>query len=74
MWVAHRGAPDRLIGFDGTHAMVEMKRPKGPSAEAHQVREHEKLKRMGFRVYVCHTREEVDEMLMEITDESKRQV
>jgi hypothetical protein len=55
-----KGAPDRLCGWpNGRHGFVELKRPKG-KAEAHQAREHERLRAMGFRVDVIDTRDLVD--------------
>lgn len=55
-----KGAPDRLCGWpNGRHGFVELKRPKG-KAEAHQAREHERLRSMGFPVDLLDTREAVD--------------
>jgi hypothetical protein len=54
-----RGAPDRLAGWPGRHALVELKRP-GAKPEPHQVREHDRLRAIGFRVEVIDTREAVD--------------
>jgi len=55
-----KGAPDRLCGWpNGRHGFVELKRPKG-KAEAHQLREHERLRVMGFRVDVIDTTTLVD--------------
>ncbi|MGL4232709.1 MAG: VRR-NUC domain-containing protein [Casimicrobium sp.] len=77
------GAPDRLIGWPhtargrrstaddlfpvGVHVLVELKRPKGPGAEAHQQREHKRLRDIGFDVRVIHTKEEVDAFVTEMT-------
>lgn len=57
----HRGAPDRLCGWEMTrrHSWIETKRPKG-KAEAHQLREHERLRAIGFEVDVIDTKEKVD--------------
>ena len=58
---ARRGAPDRLCGWpNGRHGFVETKRPKG-KPEAHQEREHDRLRSVGFDVAVIATREAVDE-------------
>ena len=58
-WDGHPGAPDRLCGWPGRHGLVEVKRPKG-HAEAHQKREHDRLRAIGFRVDVIDTKEGVD--------------
>lgn len=58
-WDGHPGAPDRLCGWPGRHGLVELKRPKG-KAEAHQAREHDRLRAIGFRVDVIDTKEGVD--------------
>ncbi len=72
-WLGNDGAPDRLAGWParkgertGRHALVELKRPKG-MAEAHQAREHRKLRAMGFVVVVLTTREEIDEWVKGMT-------
>jgi hypothetical protein len=59
-WIGRVGAPDRLVLFPGYHFLIEMKRPKGGILEAHQVREHERLRRAGFTVHTAYTKEEVD--------------
>lgn len=53
-WVAHAGAPDLCLLFPeiNWHVLVEVKAP-GKTPEAHQLREHEKLRRAGFDVWVC---------------------
>ena len=53
-WVAHAGAPDLCILFPciGWHVLVEVKAP-GKKPEPHQLREHEKLRKAGFTVWVC---------------------
>lgn len=78
-----RGAPDRLVGWPQletpnprtlwTHVrparnvLVELKKPKGPGAEAHQIREHKRLRAIGFDVRVIHTKEQVDAFILEMT-------
>ncbi len=59
-WVGRVGAPDRLVLISGWHYLVEVKKPKGGLLEAHQVREHERLRDAGFEVYMAWTKEEVD--------------
>lgn len=76
-FIGFRGAPDRLVGWPigegandddaGVHVLVELKKPKGPGAEAHQLREHKRLRSIGFDVRVIHTKEEVDAFILEMT-------
>lgn len=83
IFAGHRGAPDRLVGWPeietpnprmlrvdvrpARNALVEMKKPKGPGAEAHQLREHKRLRAIGFDVRVIHTKEQVDAFVLEMT-------
>lgn len=64
-WIMRRGAPDELVMIPdyGIHFFVELKRP-GFEPEAHQFREHERMRRAGIRVEILTTREEVDRALM----------
>jgi hypothetical protein len=79
-WIGRRGAPDRLVGWPmgklGAHALlmhglrpvlVELKRPLTPKAEAHQLREHERLRIIGFDVQVLASKEDVDRFIEEMT-------
>lgn len=67
VWPGRKGAPDRLAGWlNGRHGFVELKRPKG-KAEAHQAREHERLRAIGFRVDLIDTRELVDVYVEEMS-------
>lgn len=60
-WIGRRGAPDKLAGWpNGNHGLVELKRPRG-MVEAHQLREHTALRRMGLQVDVISTFAEVDD-------------
>ena len=72
-WIGRRGAPDRLVmlpnGWDepGAHwprlpIWVELKAP-GVKPEAHQLREHARMRRMGQRVVVIDSIEGVEELL-----------
>lgn len=56
-----RGYPDRIVKLPGVDAfLVELKRPKGGKvAELQKVR-HEELRAVGWRVYLCKDRGEVD--------------
>lgn len=63
-WIGRRGAPDRLAMLNGPH-FVEMKRP-GKKAEAHQAREHERMRKHGLKVYVIDTLAGVDAFIKEV--------
>lgn len=58
-WAGRRHAPDRLVMLKGKHPLVELKRP-GKDAEPGQRREHVRLRRAGFEVWVTDTKEGVD--------------
>lgn len=53
--------------YPARNALVEMKKPKGPGAEDHQLREHKRLRAIGFDVRVIHTKEQVDAFILEMT-------
>lgn len=58
-----RNVPDRIVMFPGEWlAFVELKAPKKPLRSG-QAREHVRLRKLGFRVAVCKTIEEVDAFL-----------
>ena len=65
-WIGRRGAPDRLVMLPHaglrTTIWVELKGP-GKKAEPHQLREHERMRRMGQCVVVIDSLEAVDELL-----------
>jgi len=73
-WIGRRGAPDRLVMLPGDFGRfgedsapsrtiwVELKAP-GEKAKPHQVREHERMRRMGQHVVVVDSIEGVDEVL-----------
>ena len=75
-WQGRRGAPDRLVmlpaswkgrrtsGFwdSPTTIWVELKAP-GVKPEAYQLREHERMRKMGQRVVVIDSIEGVEELL-----------
>jgi hypothetical protein len=69
-WVGRSGAPDRLVMLPevinhrtgavyGGSWWIELKRP-GKGAEAHQAREHERMREMGQRVLVIDSKALVD--------------
>lgn len=69
-WIGRRGAPDRLVmapwrdrfgDWVGT-IWVELKAP-GEKAKPHQIREHERMRKMGQRVVVIDSIEGVEELL-----------
>lgn len=72
-WVGRRGAPDRLVmrpavqGAAGSYyapesIWVELK-ATGKVAEPHQIREHNRMRKMGQRVEVVDSFQRVDEVL-----------
>jgi hypothetical protein len=76
-WIGRRGAPDRIVmlpdtrdgglGFidswrDDRTIWIELKAP-GVKPEAHQLREHDCMRKMGQRVEVVDSYERVDEVL-----------
>lgn len=75
-WIGRRGAPDRLvmlpaydtkvpggrIEHDDQTIWVELKAP-GEKPEPHQLREHERMRRMGQRVEVIDSIESVQKLL-----------
>lgn len=75
-WIGHRGAPDRLVlmpfrraFYLPDHALlsppavwVELKAP-GVAPEAHQLREHKRMRALGQLVVVIDSVEGVDAML-----------
>ena len=61
-WIGHRGAPDRLVMLPGASCWVELK-ATGVKAEAYQIREHNRMRRLGENVYVIDSFEGVDALL-----------
>lgn len=75
-WIGRRGAPDRLVMLpersawtptglalcDAQTIWVELKAP-GKEPEPHQLREHERMRRMGQRVEVVDSFEGVEGIL-----------
>lgn len=58
----HRGAPDRFVMFPWGCCFIELKRP-GKKAEAHQEREHARMRRLGQKVLVLDSIEAIDEWM-----------
>lgn len=69
-WIGRRGAPDRLTMLPGyvgkgvatTTIWVELKAP-GVKPDAHQLREHRRMREMGQRVVVIDSIDGVEELL-----------
>ena len=61
-WIGRHGAPDRLVMLNGKAIFIELKAP-GEKAKPHQVREHERMRRMGQHVEIVDSTERVDEVL-----------
>ena len=64
-WIQRSGAPDRLLMLpEGILVWVELKAP-GKKPEPHQLREHERMRKMGQRVEVIDSLEGVDNLMGE---------
>ncbi len=68
-WIGRRGSPDRLLMLPARSRTswmapiwVELKAP-GVKPEAHQIREHKRMRAMGQRVVVIDSIEGVEELL-----------
>ena len=62
IWHGRRGAPDRLVILPGGKMIfVECKAP-GQSCRPHQLREHDRLRRLGVTVLVIDDRDQIDEV------------
>ncbi len=60
------GMPDRIVLLPGSHiAFVEVKAP-GQKPQALQVSRHTLLRRLGFRVYILDSEEQIGGILDEI--------
>jgi hypothetical protein len=61
-----RGWPDRIALLPGGRLVFfELKRPHGGQFEPLQLRIHKKLRDLGFPVFVCHTKDAIDQLLKE---------
>ena len=62
IWQGRRGAPDRLVILPGGRMVfVECKAP-GQKAKDHQLREHERLRKLGVMVVVVDSKDAIDEV------------
>lgn len=60
------GMPDRLVLLPGSVVLwIELKNGKSEQARRLQQVQHRKLRTLGQRVEVIHTKQEVDELLRE---------
>lgn len=60
-WIGRNGAPDRIVMLPGRTIWVELKAP-GERCRPHQIREHERMRRMGQRVEVVDSFEDVEKL------------
>ena len=67
----HDGMPDRLVLMPGGKmAFVELKAP-GRKPRPLQIARHEKLRSLGFRVYVIDEEDQIEKVLDEIRGDGK---
>lgn len=60
-WIGRNHAPDRMVLLEGAQpCLAELKAP-GKKPRPGQVREHERLRKYGYRVLVIDTHELVDQ-------------
>ena len=68
-----RGFPDRVLLLPGGITVwVETKRPVGGRLDPYQNLQHVLLRRLGQRVEVAWSREDVDSLLAEFSDKKKK--
>ena len=58
-WPGRHGAPDRVLMHNGATIWIEVK-ATGQKPEPHQLREHERMRRVGQTVLVIDSIEQVD--------------
>lgn len=61
-WIGRRGAPDRIVMFPAASAWVELKAP-GKKAMPHQVREHDRMRRVGQTVEIVDSIESAEALI-----------
>lgn len=61
-WPGRVGAPDRLVMLPARRTWVELKAP-GEPAKPHQIREHNRMRRMGEFVEVIDSIAAVDQLI-----------
>lgn len=74
-WLQHDGAPDRLVLLGGRHSFIETKPTEeafnafpADARERRQDREHQRLRKFGFRVYVCGSKNQVNDALIDMLE------
>jgi len=65
-WIGRNGAPDRVIML-GRTVFVELKAP-GKTPEAHQIKEHIRLRNAGATVFVFDSKAEIDWLIRELSN------
>jgi Holliday junction resolvase-like predicted endonuclease len=58
-WIGRRGAPDRIVLMNGFVVFVELK-ATGKTLEAHQEREHKRMRNQGAWVCMIDSNEAAD--------------
>ena len=61
-WIGRNSAPDRLVMIRGNSFWAELKAP-GEKPTPAQSREHERMRRMGQRIEVIDSIEQIEEIL-----------
>lgn len=61
-WIGRNSAPDRVVMLPDLTVWVELKAP-GEKCRPNQIREHERMRRMGQRVEVIDSFDGVDALL-----------
>ena len=61
-WIGRHSAPDRLVLLKGKHPLVELK-ATGKKPNDAQFREHERLVKAGFVVWVIDSKAGVDRLV-----------
>lgn len=56
----HNGVPDQLVFWPGAKLHLVETKSKDGTVEPHQEREHDRLRALGFTVYVISTKAAVD--------------
>ena len=61
-WIGRNSAPDRLVMINGNSFWAELKAP-GEKPTPAQSREHERMRRMGQRIEVIDSIEQIENLL-----------
>lgn len=68
-YIGRRGCPDRIVFLEGVY-FVETKRPSGGIYSVHQICEQVLYKENKCKIYLIHTKHEVDLFINEILSKS----